>query len=131
MKTLIAEDDFTSRLLLQKILEKHGTCHIAVNGKETVEAARKAIEEGEPYDLICLDIMMPEMDGQEALAEIRRLEETMVVSGEIRTRIIMTTALADRTNVLKARERRCDGFLAKPIDKAKLEEDLRRLELIA
>jgi two-component system chemotaxis response regulator CheY len=130
MKTLVADDDFTSRLLLQKILEKHGTCHIAANGRETVEAARMAIEEGEPYDLVCLDIMMPEMDGQEALGEIRRLEETMVVSGKVRAKIIMTTALADKTNVTKAGERHCDGYLVKPIQRAKLEEHLRKLELI-
>ena len=131
MKTLIAEDDFTSRLLLQKLLEGYGTCHIAVNGREAVEAARLAIEEGEPYDLICMDIMMPEMDGQKALGEVRRLEQTSVVSGLGHAKIIMTTALADKANVMKACEQRCDGFLAKPIQKAKLEEDLRKLELIS
>jgi two-component system chemotaxis response regulator CheY len=130
MKTLIVEDDFTSRLLLQKLLESYGTCHFAVNGREAVEAARLAIEEGEPYDLICMDIMMPEMDGQEALGEVRRLEETAVVSGLVRAKIIMTTALADKANVMKACEQRCDGFLVKPIQKAKLEEDLRKLGLI-
>ncbi len=130
MKTLIAEDDFTSRLLLQKLLEGYGTCHFAANGREAVEAARLAIEEGEPYDLICMDIMMPEMDGQQALGEVRRLEETTVVSGPGRAKIIMTTALADKENVMRACERHCDGYLVKPIQKAKLEEDLRKLELI-
>jgi len=130
MKTLIVEDDFTSRVLLQKLLEGYGTCHFAVNGREVVDAARLAIGEGEPYDLICMDIMMPEMDGQKALAEVRHMEETTVVSGPCRAKIIMTTALADKANVVKACEQRCDGFLVKPIQKAKLEEYLRKLELI-
>ena len=75
MKTLIVEDDFTSRLLLQELLKGYGPAHVAVNGKEAVEAARMAMDAGEPYDLICLDIMMPEMDGHGALKEIRAQEE--------------------------------------------------------
>ena len=69
MKTLIVEDDFTSRLLLQELLKKYGRSHIAVNGLEAVEAVRLALDENEPYDLICLDILMPQMDGQLALRE--------------------------------------------------------------
>jgi len=76
MKTLIVEDDFTSRLLLQGLLQSYGAVHFAVNGKEAVEAVRLALESDELYDLICLDIMMPEMDGQEALRQIRLMEET-------------------------------------------------------
>ena len=67
MKTLIVEDDFTSRLLLQEILKRYGAVHIAVNGREAVDAVRAAAESDESYDLICLDIMMPEMDGYQAL----------------------------------------------------------------
>ena len=74
MKTLIVEDDFTSRVVMQKILKDQGPVHIAVNGKEAVEAARLAVETNDPYNLICLDIMMPEMDGHQALKQIRMVE---------------------------------------------------------
>ena len=77
MKTLIVEDEFTSRRLLQKILAAYGECDIAIHGKEALEAFRLARDEREPYDLICLDIMMPEMDGQETLKMIRKTEEEM------------------------------------------------------
>jgi two-component system chemotaxis response regulator CheY len=130
MKALIVEDDFTSRLLLQEILKLYGTIHIAVNGKEAVEAVRLTLEAGEPYGLICLDIMMPEMDGQEALKEIRLMEETKGIAGPDRVKIIMTTALADKTNVMKAREHQCDYYLIKPIDKAKLLPELRKMRVI-
>ncbi|HEJ82988.1 MAG TPA: response regulator [Desulfobacteraceae bacterium] len=130
MKTLIVEDDFVSRLLLQEFLKEYGPSHVAVNGKEAVEAVRIALNVGEPYHLICLDIMMPEMDGQEALRQIRRLEEEKEVFGARRARIIMTTALADRGNVIKAAEARCDHFLVKPIEKARLLTALRDLGLI-
>ncbi len=63
MKSLIVEDDFSSRLILLELLKSSGPTHVAVNGKEAVDAVRKGLEENEPFDLICLDIMMPEMDG--------------------------------------------------------------------
>ena len=75
MKTLIVEDDFTSRLFLQTFLSRYGDCHMAVNGKEAVEAFQMATDNGSPYHLICMDIMMPEMDGQEAVRQVRALEE--------------------------------------------------------
>ncbi len=131
MKTLIVEDDFTSRLLLQELLKIYGPTHIAVNGREAVDAMRLARVSGEPYDLICLDIMMPEMDGQEALSIIRQMEASTGARREHSTRIVMTTALADRANVMKAAQQRCDAFLVKPIEKAKLIEALHRLNLIS
>ena len=131
MKTLIVEDDFTSRLLLQELLKNYGPCHIAVNGKEAVQAALAAIEGGGPYNLICLDIMMPEMDGQEALRRIREQEETRGILSSNGAKIVMTTALGDIKNVSTAYQSLCDGYLTKPIQKAKLLEELRKLKLIS
>jgi len=131
MKTLIVEDDFTSRRILQEFIQSYGPFHIAVNGKEAVEAVRAALEWDEPYDLICLDIMMPEMDGQQALSEILLMQKARGIAGPDRVKIIMTTALADNANVMKALEQQCDCFLVKPIRKAKLMEALRKLALIA
>jgi len=129
MKTLIVEDDFTSRLLLQELLKSYGPCHIAVNGKEAVEATAAALED-EPYDLICLDIMMPEMDGLEVLRRIREQEEARDILSSNGAKIVMTTALGDIKNVIAAYKSLCDGYLTKPIQKAKLLEELRKLELI-
>ena len=130
MKMLIVEDDFTSRMLLQEILKYYGTSHIAVNGKEAVEAVRIALEIGEPYDLICLDIMMPEMDGQEALSMIRQMEASGCITSINRSKIIMTTTLADKETVINAAQRQCDSFITKPMHKAKLLEELRKMKLI-
>ncbi len=130
MKTLIAEDDFANRLLLQELLKKYGPVHTAFNGKEALEAVKLADQSGEPYDLICLDIMMPEMDGQEALKEIRAMEEAKGLAISRWVKIIMTTALADKENVVEAIRGKCDAFLVKPIQKPKLLEELHRLNLI-
>jgi len=131
MKTLIVEDDFTSRLLLQELLKSYGPSHVAVNGREAVIAMEAALQADEPYDLICLDIMMPELDGQQALREIRALEENKGIPNSDRAKIVMTTALGDLHNVGVAFYGLCDTYLTKPIRKARLMQELRTLKLIA
>ncbi len=130
MKTLIVEDDFTSRLFMQTFLSRYGECHIAVNGKEAVEAFRIAIDHGLPYDLICMDIMMPEMDGQEAVKQVRALEETRGVLSNHGVKIVMTTAVTDLKEVMQSFRELCDGYLFKPIDTAKLMSELKSFQLV-
>ena len=131
MKTLIVEDDFTSRLLLQELLQGYGPTHTAVNGREAVAAFGQAQAAGQPYTLICLDIMMPEMDGQTALREIRQLEEDNNIFSSEGAKVIMTTALEHPKDVIAAFSGLCDAYLVKPIDKSKLLEHLRTMRLIA
>jgi two-component system, chemotaxis family, chemotaxis protein CheY len=130
MRTLIVEDDFTSRLLLQSLLSRYGECHIAVNGREAVDAFRRAWESGQPYDLICMDIMMPEMDGQSAVREIRACEEARGMLSTQGVKIIMTTALDDVKNVVESFKLLCDAYVFKPIDTGNLLDHLRFLRLI-
>ena len=130
MRMLIVDDDFTTRLLLQGMLKNYGMAHIAVNGREAVDAVRTAIETDKPYNLICLDIMMPGMDGQTALKQIREMEEEAGVGRLDRAKIVMTTSLGDQENVLKAIAGHCDGYLVKPYSKSALLDRLRELELI-
>jgi two-component system chemotaxis response regulator CheY len=126
MKILIAEDDFVSRKILNTILAPLGEVDIAANGNEAFTAVRMAIEANEPYDLICLDIMMPEVDGIMALKKIRQLEGQKGVNPEARSKIIMTSALSDKKYVLAAVQANCDGFLVKPIIKDRLFDELRK-----
>ncbi len=130
MRILIAEDDFTSRRILQKLLSPYGMCDIAVNGKEAVDAFRLAWAEEAPYELVCLDIMMPCLDGSQVLADIRSFEKERGIEGLKGTKIIMTTALDDFTNIMTAFRGQCDSYLVKPIVKAKLIGTLERLDLL-
>ena len=130
MKTLIVEDELTSRVMLREILKRYGPPQVAMNGKEAVEAVRVALQAGDPYNLICLDIMMPEMNGQEALKRIRQMEEEAGVGAAKRSKVIMTTAHSARDNVLEAIQGQCDYFLVKPIDARILLQELRRMGLI-
>ena len=131
MRTLIVEDDFTSRLLMQELLKGFGVANIAVDGQEGVEAVRLALKNGEPYNLICLDIMMPGLDGQQTLRVIREMEEEKGIFSTDGAKIIMTTALDDMKNKISAFSGLCDGYLPKPIHKEQLLNELRKLELIS
>lgn len=130
MKILIAEDDFTNRVLLQKLLEKYGSSHIAINGQEAVKAVRIALAAKTPYDLICLDIMMPVMDGLTALQNIRDLEEAQGITSTHGAKVIMITALDDVKNSMAAFYSLCDAYLVKPINGAQLLEKLHKMGLI-
>jgi len=130
MKALIVEDDFLSRMLLQGLLKAYVVPDVAVNGKEAVEAVRISLENGEPYNLICMDIMMPEMDGQEALKQIRNLEKQAGIQPTDGVKVIMITALDDKKNIMTAFREQCDTYLVKPLDKLKLVATLESLNLI-
>lgn len=130
MRTLIAEDDFASRKFMLKFLSKYGDCDLTVDGMEAVDAYIMSLDSEMPYDLVCLDIMMPVLDGYQALKAIRDIEEDRGIPEEKRAKIIMTTALNEGANVNKAFDLGCVAYAGKPIDQAKFENVLRKLELI-
>jgi two-component system chemotaxis response regulator CheY len=130
MYTLIVEDDFTSPLLLQTFLSRFGECHVAVNGKEAVEAFHLAKQNGRPYDLICMDIMMPEKDGKAALSEIRALEEAGGTLSSSGVKVIMITALDDVKNVVGSFRALCDAYVFKSVYTAKLLGQLNAFALV-
>lgn len=131
LKILIVEDEFVSRTLLIDMMAAYGICHLAVDGREAMDELRRSFDSGEGYDLVCLDIMMPEMDGQEVLTSIRTMERQLGLSGRQATKVIMTTALTDSQNIVQAfTEGHCEAYLTKPIDRSKLIATLRDLNLI-
>jgi two-component system chemotaxis response regulator CheY len=131
MRVLIVEDDFASRRILQTFLNSYGECHVAVNGVEAIEAFQQAWQESDPYDLICMDIMMPEMNGQDALRKIRDIEKQMGITSDDEVRVIMTTALDKSKEVVKAfYEGGVSAYFVKPFQLEDLEKELRVLRLI-
>jgi two-component system chemotaxis response regulator CheY len=130
MRCLIVEDDFAARKLLQVYLSDYGDCFIAISGREAVEAIRYALERGEHYDVICLDIMMPEMDGYETLKAIRHIEDEHGIGDPDRAKVIMTTALDDSQNVTRAFKVGCGAYIVKPVEKDKLLEEMEKLGLV-
>ncbi|MDQ2086626.1 response regulator [Herbivorax sp. ANBcel31] len=129
MKILIAEDDFACRKFLYKFLSSYGECDITIDGAEAIEAYMMALDEKEPYDLICLDIMMPKVDGKKVLKTIRDIEKQKEIKEAEKVKIIMTTALNDKTNVFDSFEDGCEAYAAKPIDTDKFIQVMERLGL--
>ena len=131
MKVLIVEDDFISRKILKEILTPYGECDIAIDGREAITAFRMAYEEGACYDLICMDVIMPNMDGQQALKVIRTFEKQSGVCETDEVKIFMITALGDPKTVVEALYRGgANSYLVKPISKQKLLHELRNFGLI-
>ncbi len=131
MKCLIVEDNFAARKLLQKYLSGYGDCDVAANGIEAVDAFKEALDEGQPYDLICLDVMMPQMDGHQALEAIRQVETQHGIGGLDGVKVIMTTALGDSKNIMGAFREGCEAYIIKPVEKQKLLKEIEGLGLIS
>ncbi|MDR3597566.1 response regulator [Clostridium sp.] len=127
MKILIIEDDLSSRKLLNNVMSKYGDCDITVDGMEGLDAYMIALNENDPYKLICLDIMMPKIDGIKVLKTIREIEKQRNIEGDEKVKIIMTTALNDAEIVKSSFDSGCEVYAAKPIDIKKLENVMERL----
>jgi two-component system chemotaxis response regulator CheY len=130
MRILIAEDDLTSRKFLYKFLSQYGECDLVVDGLEALDAVLISLKENNPYQLICLDIMMPKVDGVKVLKHIKELETQKGLPPQKRAKVIMTTALAETNIVQNAFKYGCDAYSPKPIDTEKLKGILLQLNLI-
>lgn len=130
MKVLIVEDEYISRTLLSEFLSPYATCDTAADGKEALALLTKAYEDNDRYDLVCLDIMMPEMDGHAVLSNLRRMEHERNVGDDKMTTVFMTTALDDAQNIMNAFTLgRCQAYLIKPILRNRLEAHIREFLL--
>ena len=131
MQVLIVEDNPTNQQIMLKMLSHLAECRTASDGREGVRAFEEALARNNPYDLVCLDIMMPEMDGHEVLAEIRQCEKENQIPPDRSVKIIMTTAVHSQSSIDEARQSGSDGYLIKPIRKIILYEELERLGLVS
>lgn len=128
VRFLVAEDDFGSRIMMKKLLSEYGEVDTAVDGEDAVRAFSAALAEGRPYGVVFLDIMMPRMDGHQALREIRRLEAGDQREGHEGVAVIMATVLEDPRSVIDSyAEGGADAYLVKPVDRKRVRAELGRL----
>jgi two-component system, chemotaxis family, chemotaxis protein CheY len=131
VKCLIAEDNMLSRRILKELLSAQFDCDIAVNGQEAIDSFVLAHESKRPYDVVFLDIMMPEVDGLEALQCIRATERKMAIPHNLAVKVIMTTALDDPHTVITSFNKcEADAYIVKPLSRQKLIKELRALNLV-
>jgi two-component system chemotaxis response regulator CheY len=131
MKSLIADDDDLVRKVLQKRLNRFGLCHAVADGTLAVQAFEQALQDEAPYDLICLDIIMPHMDGQGALRRIRELEKCKGIRACHEAKVLMLTGLDDPHSVIEAfYQGGASSYLVKPLDWHRVQEELQQMGLL-
>jgi len=124
LKILVVDDQIANRQLIQEILRKNADCDMAANGKEAIEACEIA-KERIPYDIVLLDISMPEMNGLEFLDYLRNQEQKKGVSFGEGLPVIMVTAYKEE--FMKAYNRGCDDYVLKPIDPSILRNKISKI----
>lgn len=127
MKMLIVDDDLSNRMILLHMLRAYGDYDIAVNGKEALQCFIMAHKSKTPYDVIFLDIMMPDMDGHETLKEIRSWEEENLSVDDDITKVVMVSALSNPDNVLASFKEGCEYYLVKPISKQQVTDIMSKM----
>lgn len=126
-KILVVDDDAASRGLMGVLLSEYGQCDFAANGTDAFDTVEHSFEKDQPYDLIFLDILMPEMDGLECLKRIREIEQGHQVTEGNEARVIMTTTVSQQAKVMRAFHYGCSGYLVKPISKENLAVQIAKL----
>lgn len=131
MRILIVDDSASVRDLMARFLRDVGQADQAGDGRAAVGMFKAALDAGQGYDLIIMDILMPIMDGHQALAEMRRLEQERGVEYLHEARVIMVTAVDDEESMLtSAFQGRSSAYLVKPVRKGRLLTKLREMEIV-
>ncbi len=129
MKIFIVDDDEVAVKLLSLFLQDEGECQAANGSEEAIEAIKTAMEQGKPYELIFLDIIMPVTSGIETLKTIREMEQSTFNISKKRATIIMVSALDDIKTIQKSFNALCDGYLTKPVQKKYLLEKMHDIKM--
>lgn len=131
LRALIVDDDPINTRFLVEILAPYAVCDTAGNGRAGLEAFRRALTVGPAYDLILLDVMMPDMDGHQALEGMRHLEHVQGVPSSDAAKVIMISALDDARTMYRAFfQGQAMSFLSKPFSGETVLQELRKFDLI-
>ncbi|MCD4677873.1 MAG: response regulator [Desulfobacula sp.] len=129
MKILVVDDELVSRKKMMKIVTDFGKCEGVKNGKAAISAIKTALEDWKLYNLITLDVSMPDISGTEVLSTIRQLEEERGLDAEEKAKILMVTSHSDIETV-KACVGKCDGYVIKPFNKEVMVEKMKKIGLL-
>lgn len=130
MKCLVVEDDIVSNKILNTFLKYFGECTAVFDGDQAVEAYKEALQANEPFDLVCMDIMMPNLDGRQAVAQIRKIEKQHGISENEKAKIIMTTCVDEEEDIRLAYHYGCNAYMVKPIYQQSLMAEMGKLGIL-
>ncbi len=129
MKILIVDDEMVSRRKMQIIMREYGECQTVENGNAAIRAFTEAIEAGTPFDLITLDISLPDMEGTTVLKMIRELEKGNTIPPDRRVKVLMVTAHGDKEIVITSIAAGCDDYIVKPFTLDTITQKLEKIGL--
>jgi len=130
LRILVLEDDASTCRLMQIFLDQIGECRIVSGGRTALDSFQSALDQGKPFDLLLLDIMVPEINGIDVLKKVRTIERSRGIHDRNRAKVIITSSLSDARNMEQARSAESDGYLVKPVNRAKLFSTIRTMGLL-
>ncbi len=131
MRFLIVDDDESIHLFLQVILAPYGECATASTGDRAVEMFVEARDNGQPFDVVLMDILMPGMDGHQASELMRAKEQEDGVAEADSFKLAMITCMVDDTSIDKAFfNARASVYIVKPLDRHKVISELKEHGII-
>jgi two-component system chemotaxis response regulator CheY len=129
MKILIVDDEMVSRRKMEIIMKEYGDCRAVENGNAAIRAFSEAVESGSLYDLVTLDVSLPDMDGTTVLKVIRDLEKGNAIPAEERVKVLMVTSHGDQETVISSISAGCDDYIKKPFTLERIFQKLEKFDL--
>ena len=118
---LVVEDEEMSRTMLTDILSVYAPTDSAVNGEAGLRLFEQALSSGKPYSLVCVDLMMPVMNGLALVREIKKIEADNLSFGDGHTRVfVVTSNTCPWVKSELVLENLCDDYILKPYDRARI-----------
>jgi len=129
MNILVVDDEIVSRKKMMKILSGFGTCVGVKTGKGALRAVKTALENWQLYNLITLDVSMPDISGVDVLSAVRKMETDRGLAADEKSKILMVTSHSDIETV-KACVGKCDGYIIKPFNKEVMTGKIKKTGLL-
>ncbi|MBI4797272.1 MAG: HDOD domain-containing protein [Desulfarculus sp.] len=117
MRILVVDDDLASRKKMERIMGSFGQCQAVESGNAAMEAFLDALNQGQPFDLVTLDIIMPGKDGIETLLDLREVERALAGPGHKRATVFMVTSKSEKDSLITCVQAGCDDYIIKPFDR--------------
>ena len=131
MHYLIVDDDPNICTLLSVYLASFGDTTIANHGEDALQMFQTALDAGEHFDAVFMDITMPDMDGHQAVQQMRDIEKAHAITGANRFKLVMITAHSDVKNVTESFfSGEADCYITKPFSEDALLDELRKNKIL-
>lgn len=128
MRFLVVDDDQICRRVIQLFLKPYGESVCVSDGQKALEAHQAALQEGKPFDVVYLDMIMPGLTGLDVVAAIRKHEAQHGLTDQVP--VLMLTGETDVSHINMAKSYGVVEYLLKPIQEERVVQGLERLDLI-